>query len=466
MAEHLDPALSIIADPAYPRLKQWIIDAVGLAFFADRDQLLEERIRRRLDALGVRDCALYLARLASPGDGERELDALVAELTVGETHFFRHIEQLDAIRETVLPALIDCNAPARRLRIWSAGCSIGAEPYTLAIYLRRAFGERIRDWDVHILATDINRRFLAQAQTARYGAWSLRSTPEAVRRDCFVQDGEHWLLRQEYRAGVTFQYHNLVRHPFPSPAHGIAEFDLILCRNVLIYFEQETAGRVIEQFRRALVDGGWLVVGHSDWNAGALERFEAVRRGGMILYRKGPERDRAAGLPAPARAGAPATPELPPPPRVRPSRPGPAVPPPAGQDMTAPALEELRCLADAGRWDEAERHARALLERLPLDAGVRYHLALIREQQGDFGEAERLLRQAIYLARHFAAAHYHLGLLLQHRRRAVDAARCFKNVLRLVERQAPAAVLDHGDGLTAGELGELARLHLARVAHP
>lgn len=417
-----------------------MIALTGLAYYATRERDLAARVARRMGILGLSDCSEYLELL----HGEAELDELVRELTIGETYFFRQPEQLEALKEVVLPDLVERNRLTRRLRIWSAGCATGAEPYTLSILLRRDLGALLAGWDLHILGTDVNREFLARAREASFSEWSLRSTPPEDRAGLFARQGEQWVVEDRYRQGVHFQFHNLVRHPFPSLVDGLFGFDLILCRNVMIYFERDIVARLAHHFEQTLADGGWLLVGHAEADVDLFRSFRRVSRPGTVLYQKAAE-------PAPAAPWQP--PALPPPPA--PAAPRAALPP--GPPPGAAAVREL---ADHGRMDEAVALARDLAERERLSPWSHLYLGLMEEQVGRPGEAVQALRRALYLDRGFVLAHYHLGLLLQDRGQREEARRSFRTVLRLLEPRPPAEVLSGGDGLTGGDLAELARMHL------
>ena len=167
----MNPALSstdeLTGDPLYPTLKEHLIQATGLTYYADKDDDLARRVRRRLSSLGVSDCASYLGVLRDPLRGRPELDELIAEITIGETYFFRHQEHFDALRDVVLPDLLARNQLKRSLRIWCAGCAEGPEAYSLAILLRREMAHKLADWEVSILGTDINRESLARAREGK-----------------------------------------------------------------------------------------------------------------------------------------------------------------------------------------------------------------------------------------------------------------------------------------------------------
>jgi chemotaxis protein methyltransferase CheR len=448
------------ADPSFPRLKTFLIESTGLAYYADKDRDLADRVGRRLARLGMRACAPYLELLQDGPAGEAELDALIGELTIGETYFFRHPEQFAALGQVVLPALLAQNQHTRRLHVWSAGCATGAELYSLAILLRRELGPRLAGWELRLIGTDINREFLARAREGRFEEWAFRGVPEEVKQGCFARAGKSYLLLPQYREGVAFQYHNLVRHPFPSLLHNLAAFDLILCRNVAIYFGLETTRRVIAQFGESLVEGGWLVTGHAEGAPELFGAFRAANTPGGVFYQKSRAVEPAHPFPefqAPLFPAAPpawSPPLLPEVPAL--AKEQPALPPAA--DQTDLAL--IRGLADRGKLEEADRCCESLLDQDRLNPALHFYHALILEQKGRVDQAEQALHRALYLDRGFVLAHYHLGLLLQQRGRGPAAGRSFANTLRLLSALAPSQVFAEGDGMNAAELRELAQAHL------
>ena len=153
-------------DPGFPALKARIIARTGHHYYADKDDLLFDRLRKRFRALGLADATAYAACLDDRLTGGPEWAALEAEITIGETFFFRYAEQFAALRATILPALIAARAAERTLRVWSAGCSTGAEPYSIAILLHELLGTALPDWRISILGTDIST---AALETARAG---------------------------------------------------------------------------------------------------------------------------------------------------------------------------------------------------------------------------------------------------------------------------------------------------------
>src|SRR2546423_4075039 len=247
---------------ARERIRVLVREASGLEFPTSRRHSLDRAIDRALREARLPDAAALESRLAGP-ERRLELEAFVAGLTVGETHFFRHQPQLDALRHHVLPELIRIRMPERRLRIWSAGCATGEEAYSLAMIVDELL-PRWAGWSVSILATDINRTALERAQRAVFGPWSFRGVPEHVKERHFRREGRQYHLSPRIREMVTFGYLNLVGDGYPSLVGGTQAMDLILCRNVLIYFSEATARRVVERLEGCLADGGWLVAGHAE----------------------------------------------------------------------------------------------------------------------------------------------------------------------------------------------------------
>jgi chemotaxis protein methyltransferase CheR len=277
---------ALASDPLFPRLKEKVVKATGLRYYIDKDDEFSRRVVRRLSTKGAWDCASYLNILSDPVRGPSELDALIAEITIGETSFFRHREQFEALRDLVLPDLIAQNRENRRLRIWCAGCADGPEPYSLAILLKRDMEHQFAGWDVSILGTDINQNYLARAREGKFGEWAFRSTPEEVKRDCFLKEGKLWKIAPEYKKLVSFQHHNLVEDSFSPLTNNLFDFGLIICRNVMIYLGLDLMQKVVQRFHNCLTPGAWLLVGPSEPNMMFFSSFRVVNAPGVTLYQR------------------------------------------------------------------------------------------------------------------------------------------------------------------------------------
>jgi chemotaxis protein methyltransferase CheR len=441
-------------DAAYLRLKDRLIASTGLAFYADRDKLLTDLIGQRLSVLELRDCSSYAEFLADGERGSAEMEALISGLTIGETYFFRDEEQFSAIRDVILPDILERNRDSRRLMIWSAGCATGAEPYSLAIVLARELADRIAGWQIVIRATDLNRSFLIQAAEGRFRSGALRSVSDEVKRECFSKEGAVWRIHPQYKRWISFQQLNLIGSEFSTAFPGGAEFDLILCRNVMIYFAREDNCRLIERFHQAMGDGGWLILGACEYNAANLKVFRAVDAGGARVFQK--ITVPPAPLEAPPASGLETmlAPEMPAAPLVE------AIEARGSEDLCPADLDGLRQLADGGNWLGAAEYGQRLLAQHSWTAEIHFYHALIFEKLGIANEPERSLRHAIYLDRKFALAHYHLGLALKQGGQAGAAARSFGNVLKVLSGLPDLAMVPSGSGVTVTGLKELARMHL------
>jgi chemotaxis protein methyltransferase CheR len=455
----------VTRDAAYSPLKDQLIAETGLAFYRDRDALLAELIRERLAVLGLGGCAAYTEFLSDGEGGRAERDVLMEQLTIGETYFFRDEDQFAAIRDVIFPDILERKRFSRQLRIWCAGCANGAEPYSLAILLQRELADRIAGWQVGIDATDLNRSSLAQAAAGRFRAGALRSTSDEVKRECFSKDGLVWTIHPRYKEWISFRQMNLVESEFSTAFQAGADFDLVLCRNVMIYFSRPVNMRLIDQFHQSLGAGGWLVLGATEANMDIHKVFRSVNAAGTRLFQKlalppwpgevelAPPERQLAVLPGP-----PAEPMVAP--SVREgtfSEPAPAAP---LTDPATPGVEGLRQLADRGEWQKAAEYGERLLEKGGLNAEVHFYQALISEKLGIAGEPERSLRRALYLDRNFALAHYHLGIALKRSGHAGAAARSFGNVLKVLAALPDIAMVTAGPGVTVAGLKELARMHL------
>ena len=237
--------------------------------------------------------------------------------------------------------------------------------------LRTSLEHRTAGWEISILGTDINRACLATAREARYSEWAFRECPPTLKQRCFRRDGKHWTLRPEYKDGVSFEYHNLATDPFPP----LGRFDLILCRNVTIYFSPSVIRSTAERFRECLREGGWLLVGHAEPSPDTFRSFRTHSVSGVTLYQNiepGPEPQVTVALPLPAALPAPPSP---PPQRKRAPRPTP-------EPLLAIGLAGVREMADRGEWTAAAAGCRALLKTDGLSAATHFTFGLILEQTG------------------------------------------------------------------------------------
>lgn len=455
--------MSGVADPledaAFVRIRRALIQRTGHSYYADKDRALRDRLRLRMAATGTARMDRYAALLDGP-EGEAEWRALEDEITIGETYFFRYPDHFQALRTRLLPDLLARRQAVKRLRIWSIGCANGAEPYSVAILLHELLGDAIADWRISLVGGDISERALAAACRARYGQWALRTLgPEQRARYFTCVEGKLWTLRSQYRRLVRFERQNLLDLLSPAPPLQWNEFDLILCRNLLIYFDPQTAQAAVSALRSRLAEGGTMLLGHA----------EATLVDGAALMTV------ADAIPAGSAAPMPILPvPFASPPLHLPLglSVGPAIPPVA---PVAPVgalddgLERLRRLADAGEDDAARALCNALLEAHPTVAALHYYDAILHHGSGDAVAAEAGLRRALYLDRGFVLAHHRLGLLLLGTGRRDAGRRALTAALRLAAALPCDASLAEGDDIEAGRFAtqlrvQIDRLHRERAA--
>jgi chemotaxis protein methyltransferase CheR len=262
-------------------LSELIYDHCGILFREDMGFLLERRLWARVRALGLDGFSAYYRFLRFDPGRRAELEAAVEALTTNETYFFREPHQLRAFREELLPLLAADPVRPRRLRLWSAGCSTGEEAYTLAMLILDS--GLFRGWAVEIFGSDISRKVLAVARKAAYGRNALRETPPEMLERYFVPDGPRHVVKDEVRSLVSFGHLNLLDEHMVAM---LARFDLVFCRNVMIYFDLPARRRVLKSFHGRLAPGGYLLLGHSESLIHVTADFELVHLQHDLVYRK------------------------------------------------------------------------------------------------------------------------------------------------------------------------------------
>jgi chemotaxis protein methyltransferase CheR len=500
------------------RFRDIVARRFGLRFDDTRLGQLAEVLERRLESTHERSGA-YLSRIEAPGLAQDETRALAGELTVSETYLFRNIEQFRALSDVALPARMGVRAESRRLRLLSAGCASGDEAYSMAILIRDLPG--LAGWNVSIQGVDMSTAELEKAAQARYSPWSLRETPADVQKRFFHPDGRHFVLDPAVRAMVTFDERNLVEED-----EGLWQpeaFDIVFCRNVIMYLTADAARGVVERIARSLAPGGFLFLGHAETLRGLSRDFHLQHTHGTFYYRRREAHELATldeirPPPGPARAA-----------RVDPlaiigaddswvenirraservqslttassaafSRSTPEavatratnertradlvgavdllrreryseaqamlgqLPQESARDPDALLLKAV-LLTHGGDLAMAEEVCRELLERDELNAGAHYLTALCREDAGAARSAAEHDQLAAYLDPEFAMPRLHLGLLA---RRAGDkdtARRELEHALALLLHEDASRLLLFGGGFSREALVALCRAELAR----
>jgi chemotaxis protein methyltransferase CheR len=456
------------------RLSDFVARQTGLHFPKERWCDLERGLRNAAQAFGIGDAAACAQWLLSAPPSKAQIETLASHLTIGETYFFRDQTMFALLQEHILPELIRRRrSTERQLRIWSAGCCTGEEPYSVAIMLHQLLADW-QDWRVALLATDINPGFLHKAAQGVYGEWSFRTVPAQIRARYFQRvEAARFEILAQLRQSVTFALLNLATDLYPSHHNNTDAMDVIFCRNVLMYFTPEQAKRVVQNLYHSLADGGWLIVSPCEAAGALFAQFATVTFPGAILYQKNTHSSQSAKehslnlasvYPSPVELWQPLsrlsdaalafppgdglaslhqepwalhrTDQWPDPansPLLPVSYPAKTVPSPAVQHSEAVALYEQ------GHYTEAEGRALRLLAHNPQDGEAVALLALIYANQRRLTEAQQWCERAIAADRLDAGSYYLRATIQEEQGQIEDAAKSLKQALYI----DPTFVLAH-----------------------
>jgi chemotaxis protein methyltransferase CheR len=479
------------------RVRAAVADRFGHWFSDDRLEELSAVLKEQMARHQMTDCAEYVASLFDSRTASAEWRALIERVTVGETYFFRNSNQFRALAQSVVPELLRARPQRSRLRLLSAGCASGEEAYTMAMILSEE--SAAASLPVEVVGVDVNPAALARARAGRYSHWSLRETPEAVRRRCFVQEGKEFLLDKRFKEMARFQEANLIDDN--SAIWQSGSFDVVFCCNVVIYMNGPTIRALVARIARVLAPDGFLFMGHSENLRGMTSDFQLCHSQDTFYYqRRGSQApalapqdeapvelapaalpgeewysviqrsaDRIANL---AKGAGPAP--LPAPPqwdrapvlklleeerfeeayRVLESLPPPLARNPEARLFRAVLLTNRRDLVGA------EKACRELLSGDDLNAGAHYLMALCCEQAGRTGDAAEHDLMAIHLDPAFAMPHFHLGLMARRTGDTRTAIPALKKALELFGREESSRLVLFGGGFKRDTLIRLCRTQL------
>jgi len=486
------------------RFRDIVARRLGLQFDDSKLEFLTEIVAGRLEERRA-EVRPYLDLLDRP-DGRDEWRALADPLTVAETYFFRYADHFRAFSDIVLPDRMRERGLVRQLRILSAGCASGEEPYSLAILVRDRLGVDLGAWDVRITAVDVSPAAIRKSRRGVYSAWSLRETPVDVRQRDFRADGREFTIARTIADMVAFEERNLVEADADFWCDEV--FDVVFCRNVIMYFAPEVARALVARVSASLVPGGYLFLGHAETLRGISNDFHLRHTHDTFYYQRRRERvDAPVG--EPESAGPPPAGLLEPDgawvdairrasERIESlatgvSAPAPAAPPPGRlepamelmrQERFSDALDHLRALppestgdpearllsavilTNAGRLKEAEEICGGLLGVDDLNAGAHYLMALCREHDGDLSGAMSHDQIAVYLDATFAMPRFHGGLVARRLGDTAAARRDLAHAADLLAREDPSRVLLFGGGFSREALVELCRSELRACGGP
>jgi len=270
-----------LSEDVFRLIRDIIKDYCGLYFDDNSRYLIEKRLSRRVKNHHLNDFRDYYRFIRYDKNTEEELSAIMDILTVNETYFFREQNQLKAFSEEVLEELKVVNKGKKTLRIWSAGCATGEEPYTITMLINEK-GD-FNGWDIEVYGSDINQRVLQVARKGIYRKNSFRTTEPYYMQKYFAEVDGAFQINDSVKKNVNFSYLNLL-DPFKTIFLG--SMDVIFCRNVLIYFDNASRRKVIENFYNRLVDGGYLLLGHAESLINISTAFHLKHLKNDMVYQK------------------------------------------------------------------------------------------------------------------------------------------------------------------------------------
>jgi chemotaxis protein methyltransferase CheR len=445
----------------YLRFSKLVYERCGLHFPDNRRADLERGVRQAFAVSTCTDIREYYDLLQDPNSSAVHFEQLINAITISETHFFRDAGQVDALYNHVLPWLIERRRTLRTLRIWSAGCSSGEEPYSIAILLRELL-PNVDEWSITIIGTDINTEAIDRARQAVYSEWAFREErAKQWQARYFHRRGNHYELSPVVRRMVTLGQFNLVEDNYPSYESNTTLMDLILCRNVMIYFTEDVSRSIVDRFYSCLTYGGWLVVGHAEHSLTIYRRFQVHNFPNAILYQRtdevrSPAKVQPLGKVQPLLEDwqrPPSAPHI----AASKERVAPISTPSAkkrryiepeldidlrpepelehvyihalGRLGHVDPLERAKELLGYGRSEEALDLLQGLYDTGSKDAAVCALLGQAHANMGSWDEAERWCRQAIQQDKLSLNAYYILALVLQHQEKFTHAIEMMKKVV-------------------------------------
>ncbi len=436
---------------------------MGLRFRENRLPDLERGLIRACQELEWGDVSACVKCLQEAKLSRAQVELLASHLTIGETYFFRDPGSFAILEKEILPELIDRRRRTNRiLRFWSAGCSSGEEIYSLAMLLRRLIPDW-KNWGLTLLGTDMNPSALRKAEEGIYGEWSFRSLSPDFKKRHFEQAGpKRYRIKEEIREMVRFSYLNLADYSYPTLASNTGVMDVIFCRNVLMYFAQDTIRKVTRGFFGSLIDGGWVVTSPAEASARDFAGFETVNLAGAIFFRKSSASPVSVASPSPV-------PEAPVvrslerqqekvrgvgaedrPPLKR-----------AGKTSSPPALELLaKIQADRGDLPGAFDLCEKAIAADPIAVRLHYLKAGILQEMGDSDSAVAVLRRALFLERRFVMGHFTLANVYRQRGKKPEARRHFFRADELLAEFSPDESPPEAEGLNAARLRQIVAANL------
>ncbi|MFH1413263.1 MAG: CheR family methyltransferase [Candidatus Omnitrophota bacterium] len=489
-----------------------LLEESGLYFDAHRSKYLYSVLWERLQKRGYDSYQEYYNFLKFHPERQLEISKLLSLITIGETYFFRNSHHIETLKNYVLPEIFQRKAYSvdKSIRIWSAGCSRGDEPYTIAILIMEAIPE-YKNWEISILGTDVNRDALIDAKEAVYSDSHIRSLPQGYIGKYFDKKGTNYILNDDVKSLVSFEYHNLARDPFTQ--ERMLNLDTIFCRNVTIYFDLDTTKRVIDNFYNSLSQNGYLFIGHSETLWQINDKFETVEFPNTFVYKKVPynikedSRRPFIGLPEINFEDIPSLQGLVLEKEDFLQKEGEA----KDEEVLPEVIKERTCadinlnplyvesiklfvqkkyeealglidkildqnrehvhahftkatiLANQAKYNEAAGVLKKIIEVDNLYIEAYYLLGVLSYRTGDLKEAERQFRKVLYCDPKVTLAYFNLGNIYSYQRQFNRAIKEYNNVLKLLEKRSEQEQIRLCEDFTVESLSLACRSNLLEI---
>lgn len=462
-----------------------VIEArMGLHFPVERWDLFSRNLAQASAAFGFEHFDEFIDWLLTTQPDQNQIKKLATFLTISETYFWREPPVFKALTDFIIPEIIKAKQDLNRnIRIWSAGCSTGEEPYSLAIALREAIPD-IKNWQIQILATDMNSTALEKAEKGIYTQWSFRNSPGWIKVKYFVDLGEgKFRIIPQIRDMVTFANLNLAADNYPDPANNTHAIDILFCRNVLMYFSDEWVSHISQKLYQSLRQDGWFVVASCELSSQRFPQFNAINFPGAVVYRKGsnefksnqkipsfdfkleeieelknidkiptikadrfefipdPEPQQFNGFVSPEVSKEPLNIEIPA-----------AIP---EEFINKDKTFSIRLLANQGNLIEALSLCEEGIKEDKLALSLYFLKGSILQEQERINEAITSLKQTIYMDHDFIMGHFALGNLFHRLGNLKFAKRYFKNALDLLKTFDAEDILPESEGLSVKYIREI-----------
>jgi len=480
-------------------VSSYILSYTGLFFPENKWTALKKGLKYAADEHGM-DVASFVDCLLESSSPNQMINSLAAYLTVGETYFLRDKNLFQTLKDTIIQGMIDSSQPnGKTISFLSAGCATGEEPYSIAILIHHML-PLFKDWEITIIGTDINANFLEKARQGVYSRWSLRETPEQIIKKYFIQtNANRFELLPHIKRMVKFIRLNLMEPDFAQSLNVRGEVNIVLCRNVLMYFDDHRRNQVVENLVKLISKNGWFVTGPAESGFIQSPELVPVKFSNVILHQKKPALSEAP--PDPMFAGKP---DGRPMDAFFPRRPGPMAPPllrnqnqpaiPGRNRLEVEIYEEAlkdyehgnykssvlklsrllthknkedsilleteimtllaRTHANLGELDDAGFWCQKAIESEKLNPEIYFLQSSIFQDSGKIKEAIGSLKHAIYLDPEFIMAHFIMGLLLLGENNGMESRKSLSNALTLLKNKDPEEVLPFSEGMTAARLME------------